>query len=144
MLHQGQLQFAGDVGEGLRMYQDMCQSGEPPASHVHVAEDAAASLDQCDDAITGDGFFRFALTLRVPARVAVTDVRLVLWDEQGLPALDAYSRTQGWSVRLEPGENRLACHIGPIRLRRGRYGVSIAVLDRASNRHLYWGDRAVS
>ena len=144
VIDHGELQFAGDVGEGLRMYQDLCQPRESPASHVHVAEDTTASLDQCDDAIARDGFFRFALTLTVPALVPVADVRLVLWDEQGLPALDAYSRTQDWSVRLEPGGNRLACHIGPVRLRRGRYGVSIAVLDRASNRHLYWGHRVRS
>jgi hypothetical protein len=85
--------------------------------------------------------FGFILDIAVRSAVQTADLRVVLWDEKGLPAVDAYSRTQDWSTALEPGRNRLACRIGPLRLRRGRYAVSIALLDRASNRHLYWGDR---
>jgi hypothetical protein len=32
-------------------------------------------------------------------------------------------------------------NVGPLSLKRGRYAVSIAVLNRSNNLHLYWGDR---
>jgi lipopolysaccharide transport system ATP-binding protein len=141
VLDRGRTAFAGDVAAGLRLYHDLALDTAPVTSHEHVSEDTAASLALCDSGVSLDGVFGFTLDVAVQSAVQVADLRVVLWDEKGLPAVDAYSRTQNWSTSLEPGRNRLACRIGPLRLRRGRYAVSIALIDRATNRHLYWGDR---
>jgi hypothetical protein len=42
---------------------------------------------------------------------------------------------------LDGGNSVVAFAVGPLRLKRGRYAVSIALLNRSNNLHLYWGER---
>ena len=66
---------------------------------------------------------------------------MVLWGDDGLPASDSYTKTQGSSLHLVQGANVVTCAVGPLVLKRGRYAISIALLNRSNNLHLYWGDR---
>ena len=105
------------------------------------ADGTIASIGRCDDTVVDGGLFTFSISLELPEPVTVADVRVVFWGDDGLPALDAYTRTQGWSLRLEEGISLVRLAVGPLRLKRGRYAVSIALLNRSNNLHLYWGDR---
>jgi hypothetical protein len=98
-------------------------------------------MSRCDDTVAEGGRFTFSIALELPESVPVADVRVVFWGDDGLPALDSYTRTQGSSLRLEQGTNSVRSAVGPLTLKRGRYAVSIAVLNRSNNLHLYWGDR---
>ena len=42
---------------------------------------------------------------------------------------------------MEKGISLVTLAVGPLRLKQGRYTVSIALLNRSNNLHLYWGDR---
>jgi lipopolysaccharide transport system ATP-binding protein len=141
VLDRGCERHFGDVGEGIRVYQELSRRRAPMSSHEQIAEGTTASIGWCDEAVANEGLLKFSLSIQLPQLVAVADVRLVLWSDDGLPALDSYSRTQGWSLRLDEGISVVELAVGPLRLKRGRYAVSIALLDRANNRHLYWGDR---
>ena len=46
------------------------------------------------------------------------------------------------SLRLEEGISNVRLAVGPLRLKRGRYAVSIAMLNRSNNLHLYFGETA--
>jgi lipopolysaccharide transport system ATP-binding protein len=141
LLDGGRDRYQGDVGRGIRLYQEMSRPPGKPPSAEHVAEGVVASIDHCDAAVPPGGRLAFTLRVQLPDAVPAADMRVVLWSEDGIAAADAYTRTQERSLRLEQGDNRLACAVGPLQLRRGRYSVSIALLNRANNLHLYWGDR---
>jgi lipopolysaccharide transport system ATP-binding protein len=141
VLDRGSARYSGDVGQGIRLYQELSRQQIPASSHEHLSEGAIVSIDRCDEAIGVDGLLNFSLTVHLRAPVDVADLRVVLWGDDGRPALDAYTRTQGWSVRLAQGKSQLSFVVGPLRLRRGRYAMSVALLNRANNLHLYWGDR---
>jgi hypothetical protein len=111
------------------------------SSHEQTAEGAIVSLDRCDHAVGLDGILHVSLSVHLTQAIPVADVRIVLWSDDGSPACDAYTRNQGWSLRLEPGNSVVTLAVGPLRLRRGCYAVSITLLDRSNNLHLYWGHK---
>ena len=141
VLEHGRQCHLGDVQEGIRVYEDLSRQRGKISSHEQTASGTSASIVSCDEVVADGGQFRFSLSMQLAGAVELADVRVVFWGEDGMPALDAYTRTQGRSLRLVEGTSRIAFGIGPLRLKRGRYAVSIAVLNRASNLHLYWGDR---
>jgi lipopolysaccharide transport system ATP-binding protein len=141
VLDRGRECYIGDVGEGIRIYDELARPRVHTSSHEQSAEGTTASIDRCDDTVADGGLFTFSISLELPEPVTVADVRVVFWGDDGLPALDAYTRTQGWSLRLEEGISLVSLAVGPLRLKRGRYAVSIALLNRSNNLHLYWGDR---
>jgi lipopolysaccharide transport system ATP-binding protein len=141
VLERGTALYLGDVGEGIRTYQELARQHMSMAPHEHTAGGTVASIVSCDDTIADGGALNVSLSVKTNEGVEVADVRVVLWGDDGLAALDSYTRTQGSSFGLQPGCNVLKLVVGPLRLKRGSYAISIAVLDRANNRHLYWGDR---
>ena len=141
VLDLGRERHLGDVGEGIRIYHELSRPRQDTSSYEQSAEGTTASIDWCDDTVADGGLFTFSISLELPELVTVADVRVVFWGDDGLPALDAYTRTQGWSLRLQEGTSVVRFAVGPLSLKRGRYAVSIALLNRANNLHLYWGDR---
>jgi len=141
VLDHGCERHLGDVGEGLRIYQDLSRQPAHWSSHEQMAEGARASIERCDETVALDGSITFSLLIELTEPVPVADVRVVLWGDDGSPAFDSYTRTQGGSLRLEEGRSLIALAVGPLRLRSGRYALSIALLNRANNLHLYWGER---
>ncbi len=141
LLDSGSQRYLGDVEQGIRLYQELSPQPGHWSSHEQMAEEAIASVGSCDQAVGLDGLLNFSVSVQLTRVVPVADVRVVLWDENGLPAFDSYTRTQGWSLSLKEGLNVITLAVGPLRLKRGRYAVSIALLNRSNNRHLYWGDR---
>jgi len=141
VLDRGCVRHLGDVEEGIRIYQELSRQGTPMSSHEQTAEGTIASIDGGDESVADGGLFTFSIRLELLQPVAVADVRVVFWGEDGMPALDAYTRTQGWSLALDSGNSIVTLAVGPLRLQRGHYTVSIALLNRANNLHLYWGDR---
>ena len=140
LLEHGRAIYAGDVNEGIRRYQALCAApGATP--HEHVAAGVVATLTACDERVALDGTLEVSLTIDLPEPVSAADVRIVIWGDDGLPAADAYSKTQGEPLSLARGRNHIMCAIGPLRLRRGQYTLSLALLDRTDGLHLYWGDR---
>ena len=101
----------------------------------------AASIVTCDDTVGNGGMLNLSVSIRLIRPVPTADVRVILWDQDGVPAFDAYTRTQGWSLSLEEGTSIVTLAVGPLTLKRGRYALTIAVMNRANNLHLYWGDR---
>ena len=144
VLDLGRPRYLGDVGQGIWLYEELARQQTGFVPHEHVAEGTTASIVRCDEAVALDGLLNISLTIRLQQPVAVVDVRVALWGEDGLPALDSYSRTQGSSLRLEEGISLVKLAVGPLRLKRGRYAVSVALLNRANNLHLYWGDRILT
>ena len=141
VLDRGRACFLGDVADGIRLYQELAPKSGISSSHEQVAEGATASIDWCDQAVELDGAFTFGVSIELKYAVPVADVRVVFWGEDGLSAADSYTRTQGHSLQLQAGRSELTFAVGPLRLKRGRYAVSIALMSRANNLHLYWGDR---
>ena len=141
VLNAGRVRYLGDVGEGIRTYQELARQRMSMAPHEQTAAGTVASIVSCDETIAEGGALNVSLSVETNDAVGVADVRVVLWGDDGLAALDSYTRTQGSSLRLHPGCNVLKLTVGPLRLKRGRYAISIALLDRSNNRHLYWGDR---
>jgi lipopolysaccharide transport system ATP-binding protein len=141
VLNRGREHFLGETGPGIEAYHELSRERATVASHEHTAAGILASLDACDAVVGRDGFLTLSVSLHLPETVPMADVRVVLLDDTGLPACDAYTRTQEQSLRLEEGPNRINCTVGPLQLKRGRYLLSVAVLNRATNLHLYWGDR---
>jgi lipopolysaccharide transport system ATP-binding protein len=141
VLHAGQVRYLGDVGEGIRTYQELVRQYMSTTPHEQTAAGTVASIVSCNETIADGGTLNISLSIKTSEAVAIADVRVVLWGDDGLPALDSYSRTQGSSFGLQPGCHVLKLVVGPLRLKRGGYAISIAVLDRSNNRHLYWGDR---
>ena len=141
VLDHGREHYLGDVGEGIRIYHELSRPRHHTPSYEQSADGTIASIGQCDDTVVDGGLFTFSISLELPEPVTVADVRVVFWGDDGMPALDAYTRTQGWSLRLEEGISLVRLAVGPLRLKRGRYAVSIALLNRSNNLHLYWGDR---
>jgi lipopolysaccharide transport system ATP-binding protein len=142
VLDHGCTRYLGDdVGRGIRLYQELSARQNRPVAQEHTSADASASVSWTARSVAPGGLLTFSISICLAEPVAVADVRVVLWSEDGLAALDAYSRTQGLSTSLQAGRSVIALAVGPLRLRSGRYTVTVAVLDRANNRHLYWGDR---
>jgi len=141
VLDRGRERYLGDVEEGIRIYHELSRPRQQTSSFEQSAAGTIASIGSCDDTVADGGLFTFSISVDVPELVAVADVRVVFWGDDGLPALDAYTRTQGWSLRVKAGSSTIRLAVGPLRLKRGRYAVSIAVLNRSNNLHLYWGDR---
>jgi len=141
VLDLGHERHLGDVEEGIRVYHELSRPRHHTSSFEQSAEGTIASIASCDDTVADGGQFMFSMALALPELVTVADVRVVFWGDDGLPACDAYTRTQGWSLRLEGGISKVTLAVGPLRLKRGRYAVSIAMLNRSNNLHLYWGDR---
>jgi lipopolysaccharide transport system ATP-binding protein len=131
----------GDVDQGVRVYQELSQQRTRRLSHEQMAEGTIASICSCDDTVADGDLLNFSISLQLTQPVSVADVRVVMWGDEGLPALDSYSRTQGWSLRLDEGISVVKLAVGPLRLKRGSYPLSIALLNRSNNQHLYWGDR---
>jgi len=141
VLDLGRARYLGDVGEGIRIYHELSRPPHHASSYEQSADGTIASIGRCDDSVVAGGLFTFSISLELLEPVTVADVRVVFWGDDGLPALDAYTRTQGWSLRLEKGISLVTLAVGPLRLKQGRYAVSIALLNRSNNLHLYWGDR---
>jgi len=141
VLDVGRERHLGDVEDGIRVYHELSRPRHRTSSYEQSAEGTVASLGSCDETVADGGVFSFSISLDLPELVAVADVRVVFWGDDGLPALDAYTRTQRSSLRLDAGSSTITLAVGPLTLKRGRYAVSIAVLNRSNNLHLYWGDR---
>lgn len=141
VLDRGRERHLGDVGEGIGVYHELSRPRDHTSSHEQSAEGTNASIAECDDTVANGGMFTFSISLELPEAVTVADVRVIFWGDDGLPAFDAYTRTQGSSLRLEEGLSAVRLAVGPLKLKRGRYTVSIALLNRANNLHLYWADR---
>ena len=141
VLDLGRQRHLGEVAEGISIYQQLSRQSKPSVAHEQIATETATSILTCDDTVGNGGLLNLSLSIRLIRPVPTADVRVILWDEDGVPALDAYTRTQGWSLSLEEGTSIVKLAIGPLTLKRGRYDVSFAVLNRDNNLHLYWGDR---
>jgi lipopolysaccharide transport system ATP-binding protein len=133
--------YLGDVGEGIRLYQEIARPHTRMVSHEQIAEGALASIVSCDDTISDGGSLTVSVSVHLPQPVSEADIRVVLWGDNGLAASDSYTRTQGMSIRLAEGTNIVDFTVGPVKLKRGRYAVSVALLNRSNNLHIYWGDR---
>jgi len=141
VLDHGAERYLGDVGPGLALYQELSREHTAARSHEHTAAGTIASICWCDQRIGPDGVLNFAVSIHLPEPVPVTDVRVVLWGDDGLPASDSYTRTQGSSLTLQGGKSVLTFAVGPLSLKSGRYALSVVLLNRSNNLHLYWGDR---
>ena len=141
VLDVGRQRHLGDIGEGIRLYQELSRQHISTVPHEQAAEGTVASILLGDDTVCSGGTLQFKISIELPQPVAVADVRVVLWGDDGLPASDSYTKTQGSSLHLAQGVNVVTCAVGPLVLRRGRYAISIALLNRSNNLHLYWGDR---
>ena len=141
VLDVGRQRYLGDVGEGIRVYQELSRHHISTVPHEQVGEGVTASILLLEDSVASGGMLHFEISIELPQPVAAADVRVVLWGEDGSPASDSYTRTQGSSLRLAQGANVIICAVGPLGLKRGRYAISIAVLNGANNQHFYWGDR---
>ena len=141
VLDRGGERYLGDVVRAIQLYQELSRPETSFSPHEHVADSAIASIASCDATVPLDGLLNVSLSIRLEEVVPAADLRIVLWGDDGLTASDSYTRAQGRSLRLEKGINVITVAVGPLRLKRGRYAVSVAVLNRSTNLHLYWGDR---
>jgi lipopolysaccharide transport system ATP-binding protein len=141
VLERGGGRYLGDVMHAIQLYQELSRPPTLVSPHEHVDESAIASITSCDATVPADGRLTISLSVRLQEVVPAADLRVVLWADDGLAAADSYTRAQGRSVRLERGTNVITFAVGPLRLKRGRYEVSVALLNTSTNLHLYWGDR---
>ncbi len=141
VLDLGRQRHLGEVAEGIGIYQELSRQSKPAVAHEQIATDTAASILTCDDTVGNGGMLNLSVSIRLIRPVPTADVRVILWDQDGVPAFDAYTRTQGSSLSLEEGTSIVTLAVGPLTLKRGRYALTIAVMNRANNLHLYWGDR---
>ena len=141
VLERGSERYLGDVGHAIQLYQELSRAHMAFSPHEHVAEGTVASINSCDATVTQDGLFSVSLSIELEEAVPTADLRVVFWGDEGLAASDSYTRAQGHSLRLEKGTNVIVFAVGPLRLKRGRYTVSVALLNRSTNLHLYWGER---
>ena len=141
VLENGRTRHLGDVADGIRVYTDLARQRTPALSHEQTAEGIVASIASCDDSVADGGVFNFSMCIKTLQPISVADMRVIFSGEDGVAAFDSYTRTQGQSIRLGDGAQVLDCAIGPIWLKRGRYSLSVALIDRDNNRHVYWGDK---
>lgn len=141
LLEQGKCRYLGEIETGIKVYNDLAAMEINRAGHEHVSSNVSAALDNCDEVVRHGGYLQFSLTANLGQAVDTADIKAVLWAPDGKPAFEGYTRTQGASLALNQGENVLECTIGPLHVKAGRYSLSVVLLNREDNRHIYWGDR---
>jgi lipopolysaccharide transport system ATP-binding protein len=141
VLERGTAVYLGEVGEGIRTYQELARQHMSMETYEQTAEGVVASIASCDETVPDGGVLNFSLAIQTARPVSVADVRVVFSGEDGPPALDSYTRARGQSICLAKGRQVINCAIGPIWLKHGRYLLSVALLNRENNDHLYWGDK---
>lgn len=142
VLAGGRLVHNGAIERGIERYNDLPMNGHEIAPGVeHVAACVAIEFRCPDHKIHQSGSLRFSLAGHALKHIDSVDLKVVLWGPDGLPALDSYTRAQGNAIELQEGKLELDCAVGPLSMKAGRYALSVALIDRANNDHLYWGDR---
>jgi lipopolysaccharide transport system ATP-binding protein len=74
-------------------------------------------------------------------KVESCDLKIHIRDTAGLTIAELYTRTRGVNLSLERGKNRISIKFGPLHLKKGKYHMALALLDRNTNEHLHWSER---
>lgn len=142
LLDAGQSMYFGPSEKGIELYNDMLRLNDATeVSREPIISAASAGLIHCDDDVTQEGCFRLSLAVNLDSAIEAADLRVVMWSSDGAAAFDSYTRSQGRVLLLNQGRNIVECEIAPLNLKSGRYSVSIALINRADNTHIYWADR---
>jgi hypothetical protein len=81
------------------------------------------------------------LVLRLSEYVDLADIKLTIFSMLGEVVAESYTKTTSKKLSLNRGVVSLTMDLGPLFLKQSSYMLSIVVLNRHNNEHIYWGSR---
>ncbi|OQK15840.1 hypothetical protein AU255_16755 [Methyloprofundus sedimenti] len=141
LLQSGKSSTYDDVCLGVSEYNvennvKKISSNDKAVSLGNSAQDASIEINK--DLYYGE-FLDVIININAVNSSQYIDARITVYANDQTTAFDCHTRAHNSSTQLIHGSNRLRARVGPVFLKSGNYSLSIAILNRENNEHIYWG-----
>ncbi len=134
--------FSGEIDAAIEQYNRINETSLPETEkHEHVANGVKNVFLECSTHLKYGNNLQLRLACELPLPVLSSDIKITIFEASGRVAAEAYTKFDSQAIALAEGLITLEIMVGPLFLRQGIYTVSIVLLDRSSNDHLFWGSR---
>ena len=142
VMQPGQSPFVGDVADGINRYNQLNKSAYSDAErHEHMTDGVRVSWVEFPDRISYGSDLLLRIECKLPRSINQADVKVTVFDSTSQIAAEAYTKITPEILVLNEGTQTLNIAVGPFFLLQGLYSLSLVLLDRSNNEHLYWGSR---
>lgn len=139
VMKKGRMVSCGEVSAGIQEYNRLNEEGkEMDGSFVQTSPGIGAVVTLVHSKIPYGGTLAIRIESKSETAIPVCDVKVVVFDSGHQRVCDSYTKLQQGPVSLSVGDSAITAEVGPLYLRKGKYTVSMALLDRATSRHLVW------
>jgi lipopolysaccharide transport system ATP-binding protein len=145
LMQTGRNVHDGEVEEGIRIYNQVTSSEAyfTTDTHQSFGEDVKIHDIVCSDVTFYGGSFEIDLDIEFRKTIDSADIKVTLFDTAQQPAAESYTKSNNLQLSFFKGNRKVRVRIGPLFLREGIYFVSIVLLNRKNNEHLFWGSRSM-
>jgi lipopolysaccharide transport system ATP-binding protein len=134
--------FVGDVVQGIQRYNTINEfGGTETEKHEHSSDEVILRRLECPQIVCYGGVLQIQIECELSRTIEQADVKLTLFDVRENITAEAYTKSELSMLKLQQGPISLDITAGPLFLRQGTYALSIVLLNRLNNDHLYWGSR---
>lgn len=142
VMSSGLCVYAGDVSDCINYYNE-ANTSQSMHSDIHEYTLPGVKLHSRNNTEVVDygGKLIFEIQLRMSKIIYEADIKITIFTNVGEVVAEAYTKSSNKIICLQRGIVNLVIELGPLFLRQNKYKVSLVVLNRSNNEHLYWGSR---
>lgn len=142
VMQSGKKTCEGNVGECIKQY---CCTTETNLSllesHQYIAPENDLYSVHITETVDYGGYINISISMQSCKYVPEVDVKLTLFSVDEQVVAESYTKNNDSSASLNKGVIVINATSGPFYLKDGVYVVSVALLNRGSNEHIFWGSR---
>jgi lipopolysaccharide transport system ATP-binding protein len=141
LIESGTVQYYGDSVQAADMYSNLASRDHGlPEINEHLSQKVRLKNLDISSCIDYGGDISVQLEIFLEKEVKNVDLHISLSDKSRQVVSRVYTKLSKSSFDLHSGLNIIKANVGPNYLNKGKYTISIALLDRLTSEQLYWGN----
>jgi lipopolysaccharide transport system ATP-binding protein len=141
VMHRGQPCHCGDLAEGVALYEKLNAAPSEGETHsFETVEAPAKSVKIClspERVMSGDAAV-FEMDVEMETAVPNACLRIVLYDQVGVPFCEWNNRRHGRILNLPEGSSKVRVSLGPLALKSGLYRLGVNLNNETGLTMLCW------
>jgi lipopolysaccharide transport system ATP-binding protein len=141
VMKSGILVYCGNAIEGIEKYNIINSNNSIATGEIHTSKLLAGISADLGESLSYGGNLQLKFKLTSPISIPSVDVKISIFDEVGIIS-ESYTKSNGETLSVKQGFSEISLAAGPFFLKQGFYRASVVLLNRDTNEHLFWADRA--
>ncbi len=141
VMDHGRQIYSGDLSEGVAIYESLNRVGDEGESTAFETVEApvrSVAIRMNPPEVQSGASTTFEMALDMEEAVSQACLRIVLYDQVGVPFCEWNNRRHGQSLTLPLGRSKILVELGPLVLKSGQYKIGVNLNNATGLTMLCW------